>query len=480
MLISFHSLSKNKIMYTYRRRHRPDAGSILFIVIFVLIIIGISCLCYFDKGKFWDILPFVCIPSIVISLIFIIINFIRRTKGSIFFILFFILSVTGLILSNFFGPSALNYRAEKNFDDEAYDQSIQCYKMIQENYPSSRFADTALKNITYSYFLNQDYGEVVESYKEAIRLNLLSGDDLDTKKILEECYINLAEDYYKNGEYGLSAENYLNAAEVLEEIKNNFPDTNEAFISIYKIPEYLYQGALYFNKTKNWDKSIESLEEIVNNYEDDKYFYEANLLLSNTHVNKAIELVESNNYQEGIEEFLKILELEALNYNYNNINDYKKSRVFSDIPADTLEADARNKYSSGNYKKAIFLCELIIDYYPQMEEDFTSLLINSKLKVTTSSAYNKLEQSTAEFTFWGPEKSILMIEDNTEFDLTIYLKGPEFKIIRVEKNSSVEIEISAGSYEAVADLNNQDILPYYGQVTYEEGKKYREEYKITE
>ncbi|MEA2016555.1 MAG: outer membrane protein assembly factor BamD [Actinomycetota bacterium] len=467
-------------MYTYRRRHRPDAGSILFIVVFVLIIIGISFLSYFDKGKFWDILPFISIPSIVISLIFIIINFIRRTKGNIFFVLFFILSVSGLILSNFFGPSALYFSAEKNFSDKAYEQSINYYKMIQENYPGSRFADNAIKNIPDAYFLNHDYREAVKSYKEAIDLNILSGSDLEPKKILEECYINLAEEYYNSGEFGLSAENYLNAAEVLQEIKNDFPDTNEAFIAMYKIPEYLYQSALCFNKTEDWDKSLESLEEIVENYEDDKYFYEASLLLANTHINKAIDFVEGDNYQEGIEEFLKILDLETLDYDYDNINDYKKSRVFSDIPAGLLETAAKNKYIAGSYKRAIFLCELIIDYYPQMDEDVISILVNSKIKVTASSNYNSLEQSAAELTFWGPEKSILMIEDNTEFDLTIYLKGPVYKIIRVEKNSSAEIEITAGTYEAVAELNNQDILPYYGELTYEEGKKYREEYKIAE
>ncbi|GAH10106.1 unnamed protein product, partial [marine sediment metagenome] len=37
---------------------------------------------------------------------------------------------------------------------------------------------------------------------------------------------------------------------MLEDIKSNFPDTNEAFIAIYKIPEYLYNAALSFNKTK--------------------------------------------------------------------------------------------------------------------------------------------------------------------------------------------------------------------------------------
>ena len=75
----------------------------------------------------------------------------------------------------------------------------------------------------------------------------------------------------------------------------------------------------------------------------------------------------------------------------------------------------------------------------------------------------------------------MIIENNTEFDLTVYLKGTEYKIIKVEKNStSDEIEISAGTYESALELTSPDILPYYGEVTYEEGQKYREEYPISD
>jgi len=466
-------------MYIYRRRRRLDGGSIFFTVLFILVTIGISYLAYVDRGKFWDILPFVCIPTVVISLILIIINFTRRTGGSILFVLFFILSISGLILSNFLGPPALINKAERSFDNKNYEQSIYYYRTLLDNYPNSRLADKALENIPYAYFLDRNYTEAINSFKEAINLEILSSDDLEIKKILEECYVKLAQKYHKNDDYSLSAENYLNAVIILKEIKDNFPDTNEAFISIYKIPEYLYNAALNFNKIRNWDKSTEALEDIVNNYYESKYFYDASYLLSNTYINKAVELVNSNNYQEGIEEFLKILDLDALNYTYNNINDYQKNRVFSNIPLSVLKNIAKDKYNSGDYEKTLFLCEVIVKYNPEKEEEIIPLLIDSKLKIIASSTYNLFEQPVPERKFWGPEKSILIIEDNTEFDLTIYLKGPEYKIIKVEKNSTSEIEITAGSYEAAAELNNPDILPYYGKVTYEESQKYREEYTIT-
>jgi len=466
-------------MYTYRRKYRIGPGSIFFMILFILITIGMGYLFYMDKGNFWDMLPFVCIPAIIISLILTVFNFTKRTRGSSFFVVFFILSLTGLILSNFFGPSALKNKAEKSFDNKDYSQSINYYNTLLNNYPNSKLADNALEKISYAYYYNSDYTEAITYFKKAIDSEIVSDNDLEIKEIFEDCYSKLAQYYYNNEKYSQSAESYLNAVEVFEDIKSNFPDTNEAFIAIYKIPEYLYNAALNFNKTKDWEKSIEALENIINNYNDSEYFYDASYLLFNTYIDKATELASNLNYAESVEEFLKILDLEVQNNNYNNISDYEKRGVFYNIPPNTLKSIARDKYNSGNYKKASFLYEIIVEYNPELEEEINPLLIDSKLKLVASSTYNLFEQPVPERKFWGPEKSILIIENNTEFDLTVYLKGPEYKIIIVEKNStSDEIEISAGTYEAASELTSPDILPYYGEVTYEEGRKYREEYPI--
>jgi len=468
-------------MYTYRKKYRIGPGSIFFMIVFILITIGMGYLFYMNIGYFWDMLPFVCIPVIIISLILTIFNFTRRTRGSSFFVVFFILSLTGLILSNFFGPFALKNKADKSYDNKDYSQSINYYNTLLNNYPNSKLADNALEKISYAYYYNSDYTEAITYFKKAIDSEIVSDNDLEIKEIFEDCYSKLAQYYYNNEKYSQSAESYLNAVEVLEDIKSNFPDTNEAFIAIYKIPEYLYKAALDFNKTKDWEKSIEALENIINNYNDSEYFDDAGYLLFNTYIDKATELASNLNYAESVEEFLKILDLEVQNNNYNNISDYEKRGVFYNIQPNTLKSIARDKYNSGSYKKASFLYEIIVEYNPELEEEINPLLIDSKLKLIASSTYNSLAPAVPERKFWGPEKSILIIENNTEFDLTIYLKGPEYKIIIVEKNStSAEIEISAGTYEAASELTSPDILPYYGEVTYEEGRKYRVKYPISD
>jgi tetratricopeptide (TPR) repeat protein len=415
---------------------------------------------------------------IIISLILVIVNLIRRTRGSTFFILFFLLSVFGLIMSNFFGPKALINNAEKSSDNKNYEEAIDYYRTVLDNYPGSRHANTALEKIPSAYYSNKNYEEAINNFNKAIELEIISSNDLKIKKVLEECYIKSAEIYYKNNKFAFSAENYLKAAILLEEIKSNFPDTDEAFISEYKIPEYLYKAALSFNKIENPDKSIECLEKIVREYSDSEYSSKAFSLLLDAHIQKSRELIQNNNYYEGVEEFLKVLDLDSSINNYNNIGDYQKQIIFSNISPYILIEIAENNYNSGAYKKSLFLCEIIINYNPETEEDIIPLLINSKLKIISSSDYKLLNQPTPVRRFKGPERSILIIENDTEFDLTVYLKGPEYRLIKVDKNSSEEIEIASGTYKTAFDSGNTDILPYYGEITYEEGQKYLEKYSM--
>lgn len=445
----------------------------------MLISAGVVYLSYADRGKFWDFLPFICIPVTVISLIFIIVNFARRTKGSFFFILFFLLSITALILFNFFGPSALSRYAEKSFDNKNYEQSINHYRELLDNYPNSRYADTALENISFAYFYNRDYKEAISSFNEAIKMGLLSDDDLEIKKALEECHVSLAEEYYANSAYDYSAENYFKAVSVLEDIKNNFPNTNEAFISVHKIPEYLYKAALGFNKVKNWDRSIECLEIIIGDYDESKYFLDASFLLSHTYINKSEELIRACNYIEGVEEFLKVLDIDALNFDYGSVNDYQKLTIFSNISNDALKKIAGEKYNAGEYRKSILICKIIIEKNPGMEEEINPLLIGSKLKLISSSDYNLLEQPAPARSFRGPERSILVIENDTEFNLTIYLNGPEYRTEELEKNSTGEIEINSGKYEIALESGKVDILPFYGELVFEEEQRYLFEYSIS-
>jgi tetratricopeptide (TPR) repeat protein len=464
-------------MYTYKRK-RFGPVSIFFIAVFILTAVGMGCLAYLNKGKFWDILPYVCIPVIILSIVIIIFNLIRRNRGNFFFTLFFLSSLLGLILSYIFGPSVLSDKAQNSFESEDYGQSIDYYNELLKNYPGSSLAVNALGNVPYSYYANADYQEAIISFEEAIDSGLISNSDLEVKNIFEDCYYNLAQENYNSENYSQAGENYLNAAEVLKEINKEFANTNEAFISLYKIPEYLYNAALSFIKTDDQKSSIAALEEIIENYNSSEYFNLSGALLFDLYIEQAAEMSDNFDYTDGIEEFLKVLDLEVRDKSYHDIPDSKKRKVFFNIPVDTLKDTASNKYSSGSYKKAAFLYELIIEYHPESEDELDPLLVDSKIKSIASSNHNIFTLSAPERKLWGREKSILIIENNTSSYLTVYLNGPEPIKIKADKNSSIETEITAGTYEVASEFTDNDILPCYGTVTFEEGQRYREEYTI--
>ncbi len=466
-------------MYTYKKRNRLGAGSIFFIALFIACTIGLSVLLYFDKGKFWDIIPFVSIPIIIISLILVIYNFVKRSGAGYLFIFFFLIFLCGLVLSSIFGPFALNRKAQKNFDGQKYKDSIIEYDILLENYPNSRFAIGALKNISFAYYNAGQYIHAIGSFDDSIKQGSLSYDDLEIKIIYNESYQKIAEDNYNNKSYMASAKNYLKAVEVLEDIIKNYPDTNEAFIATHKIPKLLFNSALSYRKIEDYKQEIEVLENLVENYSDSDYYLEANSLIITAYTNNAVRLVAEEKYSEGVEELLKTFDREDKNKDLL-IPIYKKNKVFYNVPKIIIKDIAANFFRAAEYEKALFLYENIIEYYPESESEVTSNLVKSKLRLMADTDYTELKQSTPGKRINNPENCIIIIENNTPYHLALYLGGPEYKVINIASESEFEIEIKSGEYEIAAELVNSNILPYYGMITYEENLKYREAYSILE
>ena len=468
-------------MYPYRRKNKLGAGSIFFMVIFILIIIGSGYLFYTDEGMFWDYLPFISIPVVVISLILAIFNFVKKIAAGFIFIIFFIIFTAGIIMPTIFGPSAIYQDARQCYENKDYTESIDKYKIILNKYPNSKIYDEALRNISLAYYSNNDYEEAISYFSKAINEEIIQPQDLEIKKIFTDCYAKIAENSYDEKNYEKSGQNYLKAIEILNEIIEQFPDTNEAFISTYKIPEYSYNAALSFYKSKNWNETIEILNNIISGYPENDASKEANLLLFKTYISESLELNENKDYENSIIEFLKILDLDKEiqkqnSYIFNN----QKRTIFSNTPTNTLKNIGYDFYNANDYSKALFVYDTIIDLNPDMEEQLTPFIVDSKIKLVAGSDHTEIIQSIPYKSISIPEQSRLHIENTTPYNLIIYFKGPEYRIIKLEAESKTEIDIKSGTYKIAAELEKSDIPPFYGEVTYEENQQYKEIYKISE
>jgi len=259
-------------MYTYRSRRAASAGAIFFIVFFILVLIGTGWLFYLDRGRFWDFLIYICIPSMVINLILLIFYFIKRSGSGFIFILFFLVFLAGIVLSSLFGPYRLYRDAMESMENKQYAISINNFETILDKYPSSKYAGDSAKNIAYASFLNGNYENAINYFNRAIKDEIINGEDFEVKKIFAESYSKIGESYYSQKDHKKAADNYLNAVLYYSELEKKFLDTNEAFISKYKIPEFLFKASKSLSEIEMWDKAVENLTVIISSYPESEYF----------------------------------------------------------------------------------------------------------------------------------------------------------------------------------------------------------------
>jgi TolA-binding protein len=468
-------------MYSYKSSRNVGAGSIFFIVLFILVLIGSGYLFYSDKGKFWDFLPIICIASVVINLILLIFYFIRRSGSGYIFLLFFLIFLAGIILSSFFGPFALYNSGMDNFDNKKYREAAVNFKNILDEYPNSKYADDSLKKIAQSFYLNGDYKEAVFYYEEAIDKKIIDDKSLEVKKIFADCFLKMAERNYDTNDYTGAADNYLKCVEYLMDITLNYPDTNEAFIAKYKIPEYLFEAASNFSRGKEWEKSQEILQNIIDNYPESEYWSKSNELLFNILIGSANELKNDKKYKEAVFEFLNVFNLQEdiKNSKKYEIN-YQKEIIFSNIPPYILIQVANEEYSKNDYETALFIYDYILKEFPENEASILVNVVNCKIKITVASTYESITATKPTGIFSKSGLSKITFENKTAYNLTLFIGGPDYNIIRLEKETKLEVELKSGTYKIVAELQGSGVNPFYGEITYEDGKKYREIYKLEE
>ncbi len=159
---------------------------------------------------------------------------------------------------------------------------------------------------------------------------------------------------------------------------------------------------------------------------------------------------------------------------------YYKRLIFSDIPSYIIKNSADKLYNAGEYKKALFLYNTILENYPDLEPGLVPFIAGCKIKIVAGSNYEIITPTDPTGKFNSKENSKIIFDNKTSFKLDIYIGGPDYKIIKLEKESKTEIEIKSGTYEIAVEFENTDKAPFYGKITYLAGKKYREEYKIIE
>ncbi|MBM3707774.1 MAG: outer membrane protein assembly factor BamD [Actinobacteria bacterium] len=468
-------------MYLYKSSRSIGAGAIFFIVLLNLVLIGSGYLFYTDKGRFWDFIPIISISSVVISLALLIFYFVRRSGAGYIFLLFFLIFLAGLVLSSFFGTFALYNSAVDDLENKKYTGAIENFKIIIDEYPSSKYADDSLKNLARSFYINGDYEDAILHYEEAAKKKIIDDKSLEIKKIFADCFLKIAEKKHYLKDYTGAANNYLIHVFYLEDIVSNFPDTNEAFIAKYKIPEHLFNAATDFSKAKEWVKSREIFQDIIDNYPESEYLNKSNESLFYIYTGSANELKNNKNYKQAVIEFLNVLDLQqnVIDSKAHGLN-YQKEIIFRNIPPHILIQAANEEYRKNNYVKALFVYEYILREFPEKREEILANFISSKINIIKAADYEPVIVTDPTGSFKKTGTSKIIFENKTEYTLTIYIDGPDYTIIELEKGKKFEIELNSGTYKIAAELEDVERNPFYGEITYEEGTRYSQIFKLEE
>jgi len=97
-----------------------------------------------------------------------------------------------------------------------------------------------------------------------------------------------------------------------------------------------------------------------------------------------------------------------------------------------------------------------------------------------NTSYQKTEITKPIGSYATPGSSSIRIENRTDYPLTLYMAGPEYQILNLEKDTKQDIEIASGFYRIIAEFDGPETNPIYSENNYEEGKLYRQIYEITE
>ncbi|MHB1377041.1 MAG: tetratricopeptide repeat protein [Candidatus Humimicrobiaceae bacterium] len=458
-------------MYEYKRRNKLGFGSILWIILFIMAIISQVVLYFMNKGKFWDILPIASIVIIVLSLILAIFNMARRADGGFVFIIFFIIFLGGLVLSSLYGPFALNNDAQKAVDAGNYSAAIKNYTEIIDKYSTSKYYNPALKNIADNFNKIGDSENTIKYLSLAIEKKIVDPESIEAKRMFSDSYSKIAEKAYGNGDYSSSSLNYILAINVLKEIYKNFPNSDDAFISTYKIPQYLYKAADSYKKIENFNQSIEILKELIRDYPESDWAKQSGNMIFNSYFEDAMALIENLKYREALDEYFIALEYASSGGNQVSSGSYD-IQIFSKIPKDTLLEYAAGISTGGKYADALKILSYMLVSYPEMSPSINPYYAICKIAIISKTSYEKLPEIGGPFKIKNPGNFVLTLSNKTEKELIFYFSSSGGSVFILQAKGRLDITLPMGSCEIAVEASDNTPPVYYGQLNFEENKKY--------
>ncbi len=82
------------------------------------------------------------------------------------------------------------------------------------------------------------------------------------------------------------------------------------------------------------------------------------------------------------------------------------------------------------------------------------------------------------FATGGAGSPKLTIENSTQYELHVYLSGPETRSISIPAGGTSVLDFQPGTFKLAAEIPNSSIIPFYGEQTFNNGTAYVEKFYI--
>jgi tetratricopeptide (TPR) repeat protein len=459
-------------MYEYNRRRKIGPFTILFLFLFSASAVGLLVVSYLDRGRFWDMLPYFSIPIIVLSLIFAIYNLVRRCNAGFVFIIIFIAFTIGLVLSSVFGPFALYREADARIEEKDYPGAISRLDSILASYPSSRYAEEALETISYAYYDNNQFNEALRSFNAAIDKGVIDRQQLEVMDILQDIHYRIALEHKEDGKHLEAAGSYMDSIEILKQIKSGFPDSNEAFIALYKIPRYLFDASESFDRHGDILSRIRLLEEIIADYQESDYYQSAREAAYDAYLDMALASGSGSDHKDALEWFLRFLKADP-EPEIDRVAEYKTGMIFEATPAQAVRDSGDAAFMKSDFTTAVFMYERLIEHNPDMADLVLENLVKSKIILAREKPYSGLFDQVSGKYVNTPGSGMLVIINDTAEKLTAYIEGPESHMAPVPAGDTAETALVPGEYTILLESEDSGHGPFLdSNIVFEEFRKY--------
>ncbi len=336
---------------------------------------------------------------------------------------------------------------------------------------------------------NGDFEQALEKYLDLLDDDVY-GEDV-RRDVPETCY-QWAESLEEGGMFSGALETYL----LLLDDYSQHPFLEGEYGSEARkaIPRVCFAWASSLEGEERFEEALEKYGLIVSNYSSypypGDYASQAEERMPGCYYDWASSLIGEGRYDEGLEKYSVVLE----EYPDSDYASDEAAGILGDVPPDILYGAASKCREAEEYDTAIMLFKGVADYSldPDVARDAEKAAIETEIERIYKEKHGELPSPRKETDKdLGGDCELTVIND-TPYELTILMSGPETRsiVIRASPNSSIKVlppmgfqrppqeaeratlTLKPGSYDVAAKVSDPRVIPFYGKWSLEKDAEY--------